>query len=230
MSVENLPGDVHSALTSRRSIRRYLPTDVPQETLARILTGAGYAPSGHNSQPWKVYVLRGATKQRVTDGILKAVATEPEAAHQPEYDYYPTEWFDPYLTRRRRVGHSLYSLLGIERSDKAARDRQMAENFSFFGAPVGIFVTFDRRLATGTFMDIGMFLQSIFVGARGEGLDTCGQAVFTWYHKVIRDILPMQDEELLACGLSMGYADPAAPENQLFAEKLDLSEYCVFLD
>ncbi|MFC4271298.1 nitroreductase [Sneathiella chungangensis] len=230
MNVENLRADVHSAIKSRRSIRRFLPTEVPQEILEKILIGAGYAPSGHNSQPWKVYIIRGETKQRVTDGILKAIATEPEEDHQPEYDYYPTEWFDPYLTRRRKVGHDLYELLGIERSDKAAREKQMAENFSFFGAPVGMFVTFDRRLATGTFMDIGMFLQSIFIGARGEGLDTCGQAVFTWYHKVIREILPMEENELLACGLSLGYIDPAAPENRLFAEKLELSDYCVFLD
>ncbi len=229
MSVENMPS-VHAAITSRRSIRRFLPTEVPQDALVRILTGAGYAPSGHNIQPWKVYVVRGATKQRITDGILKAIATEPEEAHQPEYDYYPTEWFEPYLERRRRVGHTLYSLLGIERSDKAGRDRQMEENFRFFGAPVGIFVSFDRRLATGTFMDIGMFLQNIFVGARGEGLDTCGQAIFTWYHKVIREILPMGEEELLACGLSIGYADPSAPENRLFTEKLALSDYCTFLD
>lgn len=231
MSIEqNKPIDVHSAITSRRSIRRFLPTEVPQEALERILIGAGYAPSGHNIQPWKVYVVRGETKRRITESILTAIATEPAEMHQPEYDYYPTQWFEPYLERRRRVGHKLYSLLNIDRSDKAGRDRQMAENFHFFGAPVGMFITFDRRLATGTFLDIGMFLQNIFIGARGEGLDTCGQAVFTWYHKVIRRILPMKDEELLACGLSIGYADPTAPENQLFAEKLSLSEYCTFLD
>ena len=219
----------HEALATRRSVRRFLDRPVLQESVLRILRGAAQSPSGHNIQPWKVYVVSGVTKQNVTDSILHAVANDPEEMHQPEFEYYPAEWFEPYLGRRRAVGSRLYECLGIARDDHEARTRQMNENFCFFGAPLGMFITFDRRLATGTFMDIGMFLQSIFIGARAEGLDTCGQAIFTWYHRVIREHLPMADEELLACGLSLGFADQDAPENELIASKLSVDSFTTFL-
>ena len=222
--------NVHEAIMTRRSVRRFLPDEVPQESLHRILEGAGRAPSGHNIQPWRVYVLRGAIKDRLSAAILHAMDHEPPEDHQPEFDYYPTEWIDPYLSRRRKLGFDLYGHLGIERENKAAREAQMRENYLFFGAPVGLFVTFDRRLAVGTYMDIGMFLQNIFIGARGEGLDTCGQACFNWYHRVIRAELPMAESELLACGLSIGFAVPEAPENRLRADKLKVEDYTVFLD
>ncbi|MFK5979987.1 MAG: nitroreductase [Rhizobiaceae bacterium] len=220
--------DVHNAILTRRSVRRFLPDPVPEESLHKILKGAGHAPSGHNIQPWKAYVLTGKAKDRVSDAILHALDNDPPEEHTPEFDYYPTEWIDPYLSRRRKVGFDLYGSLGIKRADKASREAQMRENYTFFGAPVGIFVTIDRRLATGTFMDIGMFLENIFIGARGEGLDTCGQACFNWYHKVIRSELPIEDSELLACGLSLGFADTRAPENQLQAEKLNVQDYTTF--
>lgn len=221
---------VHDAIMSRKSVRRFLPRPVPQDSLHRILEGAGRAPSGHNIQPWRIYVLTGAAKGRISSAILKAIEEDPSEDHQPEFDYYPTEWFEPYISRRRKVGFDLYEKLGIAREDRAARDAQMLKNYVFFGAPVGLFVTFDRRLATGTFMDIGMCLENILIGARGEGLDTCGQACFNWFHKVIRAELPMADTELLACGLSLGYADPDAPENRLEADKLKVEEFSIFLD
>ena len=220
--------DVHEAISTRRSVRKFLSTPVPQKSLNRIMVGAGRAPSGHNIQPWKAYVLTGKAKSRVSSAILHAVKNDQAEEHQPEFDYYPTEWIEPYLTRRREVGFGLYGALGINREDKDARKAQMLENYTFFGAPVGIFVTIDRRLATGTFMDAGMFLENIFVGARGEGLDTCGQACFNWYHKVIRKQLPIGDTEMLACGLSLGFADPLAPENNLVAEKLPLQSFASF--
>jgi nitroreductase len=198
---------------------------VPEESIRKILTGAANAPSGHNIQPWHVYVVAGDAKERLSNAILAALDNEPAQDHQPEFDYYPTKWFEPYISRRRVLGHELYRHLQIARDDKAARERQMRENYRFFGAPVGMFVTFDRKLATGTFMDIGMFLQSIFIGARGEGLDTCGQACFNWYHKIIRQQLDFGENELLCCGLSLGYADKTAPENRLEPQKLSIDEF-----
>jgi nitroreductase len=221
--------NVHEAIMSRRSIRRFLPTPVPMESLRRIMEGAGRAPSGHNIQPWKAYVVAGEVRDKLAADIVKTARDEPEENRQPEYDYYPTEWFEPFLSRRRATGYGLYSVLGIAREDRQARIDQMARNYTFFDAPVGIFVTMNRRLATGTYMDIGMFLENILVGARGEGLDTCGQAVFTWFHKVIRRHLPIPDEELLACGISVGYADPDAPENSPFLDKLGVDDYTTFL-
>jgi nitroreductase len=221
--------NAHDAIMTRRSIRRFLPEPVPRASLMRILEGAATAPSGHNIQPWKVYAVAGAVKDRISAGILSAIANEPAAQHQPEFDYYPINWFEPFIGRRRKLGHELYAILGIAREDKAARERQMLENYKFFGAPVGLFVTFDRRLAAGTFMDVGMFIENILIGARGEGLDTYGQAAFNWYHKAIRKHLAMEDSELLACGISLGYADPNAPENKLMPEKLAVEQFTTFL-
>ena len=220
---------VHEAIMSRRSIRRFLPTPVPMESLNRILEGAAMAPSGHNIQPWKVYAVAGSVKEQLSADILKTIATEPTDQHQPEFDYYPVNWVEPYIGRRRKLGHELYAILGIGRDDKARRESQMLENYKFFGAPVGLFVTFDRRLATGTFMDVGMFIENILIGARGEGLDTCGQAAFNWYHKVIRRHLPMEDSELLACGISLGLADLTAPENKLMPEKIPVAAFTTYL-
>lgn len=219
---------VYDALKSRRSVRRFLSDPVPYESLRRILEGAAYAPSGHNIQPWKVYVVAGEVKEKITADILHAAKVDPPERHQPEFEYYPINWVEPYIGRRRKLGHDLYATLGIDRHDKAAREHQMLENYRFFGAPVGMFVTFDRRLATGTYMDVGMFIENILVGARGEGLDTCGQAAFIWYHKIIRRHLPIYENELLACGISVGYADPRAPENKLVVDKLPVDAFASF--
>jgi nitroreductase len=220
--------NVHEAIMSRRSVRRFLPTPVPQQSLMRILEGAAMAPSGHNIQPWKVHVVAGEIKDRISADIRAAIANDTPTDHQPEFDYYPVNWTEPFIGRRRKLGHALYATLGIGREDKAAREAQMLENYSFFGAPIGLFVAFDRSLATGTFMDVGMFIENILIGARGEGLDTCGQAAFNWYHKVIRRHLPIGDAELLACGISVGFADPTAPENTLMPDKLPVSAFTTF--
>ncbi|MEM8790001.1 MAG: nitroreductase [Pseudomonadota bacterium] len=219
---------VHEALTSRRSVRRFLPDPVPRETIERILLGASYAPSGHNIQPWHVWVVTGETKQKVTDAVIGHITAGGET--DEEFDYYPVEWFEPYQARRRAVGFTLYELLGIARDDYARRKEQMLENFKFFGAPVGLFITFDRRLATGQFMDVGMFIENILIGARGEGLHSCGQVAWTPYHKVIRPILGIPDEQILACGMSIGHEDETAPENRLRVEKVPPAEFTTWMD
>ena len=219
---------VHEALTSRRSVRRFLPDPVERASIERILAGAAYAPSGHNMQPWQVWVVTGETKQKVSDAVIGHI--NGGGAEDEEFDYYPVEWVEPYLARRRAVGFTLYELLGIKREDKARRKEQMLENFKFFGAPVGMFITFDRRLATGQFMDIGMYISSILTAARAEGLHTCGQVAWTPYHKVLRPILGIPDEQLLACGISLGHEDESAPENKLRVEKVSPSEYTTWMD
>jgi hypothetical protein len=137
-----------------------------------------------------VYVVRGAAKQRITDKALAAAqGISSLKASDPEFDYYPTEWFEPYLSRRRATGFGLYDALGIAREDKEARGEQMLRNFRFFDAPVGLFITFSRRMSVGTFMDVGMFIENILIGARGEGLHTCGQVAWCSHHKMIREEL-----------------------------------------
>jgi nitroreductase len=221
--------NVKEAFVSRRSVRRFLPDSVSKEKIENILEGAAFAPSGHNIQPWHVYVVQGQKKLSITQSIIDAIKDGSSKNMKTEFDYYPTEWFEPFVSRRRAVGFELYKLLEIGRDDFEARDKQMQENFHFFGAPVGMFITMDKRLATGTFMDVGMFIQSILVGARGEGLHSCGQVAFTKFHTLIAEQLEFKENEMLVCGVSIGYEDTSAPENALRVEKLQYSDFTTFL-
>ena len=221
--------NVKEAFVSRRSVRRFLPDSVSKEKIENILEGAAFAPSGHNIQPWHVYVVQGQKKLSITQSIIDAIKDGSSKNMKTEFDYYPTEWFEPFVSRRRAVGFELYKLLEIGRDDFEARDKQMQENFHFFGAPVGMFITMDKRLATGTFMDVGMFIQSILVGARGEGLHSCGQVSFTKFHTLIAEQLEFKENEMLVCGVSIGYEDTSAAENALRVEKLQYSDFTTFL-
>lgn len=218
---------VDEAIRSRKSVRRFLPTSVPSSAVQHILSVAARAPSGNNVQPWKVYAVAGEARQRLCDGFIEAATQEPDR-HQPEYAYYPTTWVEPYLERRRRCGFGLYASLGIARDDTAARERQMLRNYTFFDAPVGLLVTLDRRLNTGSFMDVGMFVQNVMVAARAQGLHTCAQAAFAWFHKVTRQHLPMGDNEMLLCGIALGHEDLQAPENAFITERAALADFVSF--
>ena len=218
---------VDEAIRSRKSVRRFLPASVPSSVVQHILSVAARAPSGNNVQPWKVYAVAGEARQRLCDAFIEAATHEPDR-HQPEYAYYPTTWVEPYLERRRRCGFGLYASLGIARDDAAARERQMLRNYTFFDAPVGLLVTLDRRLNTGSFMDLGMFIQNILVAARAQGLHTCAQAALAWYHKVARAQLPISDHEILACGIALGHEDLSAPENAFITERTDVETLASF--
>jgi nitroreductase len=173
---------VDAAMLSRRSVRAFLPTPVDEETIRDILEVAARAPSGTNMQPWKVYVTQGATKQRLSDAILSS-GVRADKAEWDEYRYYPEQFFEPYQSRRRAVGFALYGLLGIGRREVERMRAQHDRNFTFFDAPVGMIFTIDRRLELGSWLDHGMFLQSIMIAARARGLDTCPQAAFAPYHR-----------------------------------------------
>jgi nitroreductase len=221
---------VDEAITSRRSIRAFLPTPVEREDIEAILNVAARAPSGTNTQPWKTYVVTGAMKQRLSDEILK-VYLDPElsAQHVEEYHYYPRQWVSPYIDRRRKVGWDLYALLGLGRDNKSGMQAQHGRNYRFFDAPVGMIFTIDRIMELGSWLDYGMFLQNIMVAARGRGLDTCPQAAFTQYHKVIADVLDLPDGEQVVCGMSLGFADPSRIENTLVTEREPVSSFAKFL-
>lgn len=219
---------VDEALTSRRSVRAFLPTPVDDATIRDILAVAARAPSGTNMQPWKVYVVQGAKKQALSDAILNS-GMRPEKIAWDEYKYYPDQFFEPYLTRRRAVGFALYSLLGIGRRDVEKMRAQHDRNFTFFDAPVGMIFTIDRRLNMGSWVDHGMFLQSIMIAARGRGLHTCPQAAFAPYHRQIRPLLSIPDEEIIVCGMALGHEDESKPENQLRSERAPLEEFVTFV-
>ena len=221
---------VDAAITSRRSIRAYLPQAVAREDVTEILRVAGRAPSGTNTQPWKVYVLEGERKRELSSAIL-AIHNDPEQArlHTEEYAYYPREWVSPFIERRRKVGWDLYALLGLTRDNKAGMAAQHGRNYEFFGAPVGLIFTIDRVMEQGSWLDYGMFLQSIMVAARARGLDTCPQAAFTQYHRVIGSTLGLPGNETVVCGMALGYADTTKIENSLITERMPVEEFVKFV-
>ncbi len=222
---------VDAAITSRRSIRAFLPTPVAREDIEAILGTAARAPSGTNTQPWQVHVLTGAARQRLVDAVL-AVWNDPEQLkqHSEEYAYYPTQWTSPYIDRRRKVGWDLYGLLEIGKQDKARMHAQHGRNFCFFDAPVGLIFTIDRIMAQGSWLDYGMFLQNIMVAARGRGLDTCPQAAWTQFHRVIARELNLADTQMVVCGMALGYADPSKVENTLVTEREPVAGFARFID
>jgi nitroreductase len=224
---------VDAAITTRRSVRAFLPTPVPRQTIEDILAVAARAPSGVNTQPWKVTVLTGQAKEELSRKILAAhdanAAAGSTGADVGEYDYYPTEWAPPYIDRRRKVGWDLYSLLGIAKGDKARMHAQHGRNYRFFDAPVGLVFTIDRVLRQGSWLDYGMFLQNVMTAARGRGLDTCPQAAFIGFHKIIREHLSLPDSEMVVCGMSLGYADESAVENTLVTEREPVARFTRFV-
>ena len=222
---------VDEAIVTRRSLRAFLPTPVPRSTIEEILSVASRAPSGTNTQPWKVYVLTGNAKTELSRKVLAAYNDPAErAAHSEEYAYYPTEWVSPFIDRRRKVGWDLYGLLGIAKTDKARMHAQHGRNYEFFGAPVGLMFTIDRVMRQGSWLDYGMFLEGIMVAARARGLDTCPQAAFTQFHRIICEHIGAPPNEQLVCGMSLGHADPDAVENTLVTEREPVSAFAHFLD
>jgi nitroreductase len=220
---------VDAVMAGRHAVRAFLPTPVPRALVAGMLAVASRAPSGTNLQPWRVHVLTGATRQCLVDAVCAAYDTG-EPGHKAEYDYYPAEFFEPYLARRRKIGWGLYGLLGIARGDAERMKAQMRRNFEFFGAPVGLIFSIDRRMGRGSWLDYGMFLQNIMLAARARGLDTCPQVAWLDYHRIVADILGFGAQEQLVCGMALGHADPAAIENSLATERAALAEFVVFHD
>ena len=218
------PASVDAAIENRFSARAFLPTPVPRETLEDILRVARRAPSGTNAQPWKVYVLQGAKKDELVQKVCAAhdelrQHPELETKYRADYDYYPRHWVDPYLARRRQNGWSLYGLLGIGKGDKDKMHAQHQRNFRFFDAPVGLIFTLDRVMGQGSLVDYGMFLQNIMLAARARGLHTCPQAAWNNFGSIILPLIGASAEEMLVCGMSLGYADESAPVNSFFTPR-----------
>lgn len=221
--------NVTAAITTRHSIRAFLSTPVPRKVVEDILSVARRAPSGTNMQPWWVYVVTDDGKNRLSDTLLKA-HDGGASAWTPEYQYYPNDFQEPYKSRRRKVGWDLYGLLDIERGQKEKMHQQHGRNFRFFDAPVGLMFTVDRELKIGSWLDYGMFIQNVMLAAREKGFHTCPQAAFTGHHQVIRECLPIPDEQSLVCGMSLGYADPDAIENSLITEREPVDSFTRFID
>ena len=222
----SLPAD--EAIATRRSVRAFLPTPVDLATVDALLALASRAPSGTNIQPWKVRVVAGEVRDRLCAAILEALDRDGQAAHKREWNYYPVNWREPYLARRRKIGWDLYGLLGIKKGDFEGTERQRRRNYEFFGAPVGFIFTLDEDLEMGSWLDLGIFIGALTIAARGCGLDTCPQAAFADFHAVIRRELGIPESEIIICGMALGHADPAAPQNGLVTTRAAPAEFATF--
>lgn len=228
------PASVDAALQSRFSARAYLDKPVERAVLEDLLDVARSAASGTNTQPWKVYVLQGATK----DALVHKVCAEHDAiradpvrgqAHTEAYDYYPTEWISPYIDRRRACGFGLYGVLGIGKGDKDKMHVQHQQNYRFFGAPVGLMFTIDKVMGRGSLLDYGMFLQNVMVAARARGLHTCPQAAWNGFSSIVLPHIGAGDNEMLVCGMSLGYADEDALVNTFATERESVASFTTWL-
>jgi nitroreductase len=216
------------AIASRHSVRAYLGRAVPRETIEEILRIASHAPSGSNIQPWRVHVLTGAALARLRGAMKESFLAG--APHEREYKYYTEPVFEPYLARQRACGWGLYGTLGIGRGDRDKSRAYRARNYEFFGAPVGMVFTIDRRLELGSWLDYGMFLQSIMVAARGFGLDSCAEASIAEFHPIIRAQLAVPESETVICGIALGYADPDAIINGFRTAREAVESFTSFHD
>ena len=226
--IHQTAADVFEAARTRRSIRAYKPDPVPMETVREIVALGRHAPSGSNIQPWRVHAMIGATLQRVGTAIKQAfLGGDPG---KRDYDYYTDPIVEPYLARRRQCGWGLYGLLGIGRGDHEKSKAYRASNYDFFGAPAGLIFTIDRKLEKGSWLDYGMFLQTIMLAARARGLHTCPEAAIASYPDICRRELGIGAEWTVICGMALGYADPGAPINTYQPPRIAVDDYAVFLD
>jgi nitroreductase len=226
---------VDAAITSRMSARAFTPAPVPRDVLTEMLQVASRAPSGTNTQPWKVYVLQGASRDSLVDKVCAAhdaIRANPELAanYKEAYDYYPEKWVSPYLERRRENGWGLYGLLGIGKADRDKMHAQHQRNYRFFDAPVGLMFTIDRAMGRGSLLDYGMFLQNIMVAARGRGLHTCPQAAWNSFANIILPHLDAGPDEMLVCGMALGYADESAVVNTFHTPRVAVDDFTHWLD
>ena len=212
------------------SARAFTQQAVSRELITEILQVSSRAPSGTNTQPWKVYVLQGATRDALVDKVCaahEAMRADPEVAKQytEQYDYYPEKWVSPYIDRRRENGWSLYGLLGIGKADKDRMHEQQQRNFKFFDAPVGLMFTIDPIMGRGSLLDYGMFIQNIMLAARARGLHTCPQAAWNGFHSIILPHIGAGEGEMMVCGMSLGYADESDKVNTLVTPRVPANEF-----
>lgn len=218
---------VSEAIRSRRSVRGFLERPVDPAVLRRVLTLAGQAPSGGNLQPWHVAVITGAPMAALIDAVAAKMAAGQ--AEPPEYAVYPPDLPEPYRSRRFAVGEEMYGHIGIPRDDRAARVRWFAANYRFFGAPVGLFVHTPRFMGPPQWADMGIWLQSLMLLLREEGLDSCPQEAWTVWPQSVRAHVPVPEDHILYTGMAIGWADPDAPANRTRAARAPIGETTAFI-
>jgi nitroreductase len=219
---------VDDAINTRQSVRAFLPTPVERVIVEELLKLAARSASGSNIQPWRVRVIAGDVRDRMVKAIFDAVERDGFEPYQREWNYYPVNWREPFLGRRRKIGWDMYSLLGVAKGDFEGTQRARMRNYEFFGAPVGMIFTLDEDLEIGSWLDLGIYLGALMIAARGRGLHTCPQAAFADFHKVIRPILDIPEKEIIVCGMALGHIDPDAPVNKLATSRAPLADFASF--
>ncbi len=220
--------NVQDAIKSRKSIRAFKSTKVPRKKIEEILKLAQRAPSGTNTQPWYVHVCTGKICKMISKEVLELMKNGAGYPYE-DFDYYPKKWNEVHKARRRGVGWALYGLLGIKKGDREASRKQSARNFTFFDAPVGLFFTTDKYLGRGSWADVGLYMQTVMIAARGFGLDTCPQAAWIPYQEPVLRLLKIPDSQVLVSGMSMGYANHDAVENTLISDREELANVARFI-
>jgi nitroreductase len=226
---------VEQAINTRMSARAFTTQPVPRELITQLLAQASRAPSGTNTQPWKVYVLQGKSRDTLVEKVCAAhdeVRAHPEKAadYREPYDYYPEKWVSPFIDRRRENGWSLYGLLGITKADKDKMHAQHQRNYRFFDAPVGLMFTLDKVMGRGSLVDYGMFLQTLMLSARGMGLHTCPQAAWNGFGSIILPYIGAGDNEMLVCGMALGYADTSEIVNTFRTPREPVESFTQWLE
>lgn len=219
---------VSEALKQRKSVRAYLDKPVERSVIEDILNSAKHAPSGGNMQPWEVVVVSGNKKQEVDDLLTRCFdESQPEAL---DYQYYPKSWWEPFKSRRKETGLLMYETLEIQREEVEKQRHQWRQNFLAFNAPVVMFVFMDKSLEAGSYMDVGMFIQSVLLMATEKGLGSCPQAALASYPDVVREAVGMSSDKFLLCGIGLGYEDKAHKVNSYRTSRLELDGFSTFLD
>ena len=219
-----VPGHLsaHDAVVGRRSVRRFTPEPVPDITIRAILQAASRAASGVNMQPWLLHVVTGAARARIAQAARVAAAADEPGL---EYPYLPDVIEEPYRSRRRKIGYDLYALYGIDRHDLPALQDAYLRNYDFFGAPVGLFVTMDRAMSQGAWLDCGMFMANVMIVARAYGLETCPQQAWCDVGATVHRELGISDSHILLSGMAIGHIDATAPENTLVSARASVDEF-----
>jgi nitroreductase len=222
--------DVFEAIDTRLSCRSFSPKPVEAKVVHELIDGAARAASGGNLQPWWVYALTGEPLAEFKRQVAEAIAgKDPREEAVCEYTIYPNPLWQPYKARREEHGVQLYEALDIPREDKAGRLAQYKRNFEFFGAPVGLFIAIDRRMGPGQWADLGSYVHTLMYLARARGLDTCPQQSWARVHGIVRTFLQMPQEQMLYCGVALGYGDPNQPVNRIRSPRAPVEEFCTFL-
>ncbi|MCU4414783.1 nitroreductase [Acinetobacter sp. WU_MDCI_Axc73] len=225
---------VDDAIRSRHSVRAFLSTPVDAQIIKDILEVACRAPSGTNTQPWKVYVVTDKKRDEMVDRVCTAqleIYAHPEKAeeYQETFPYYPEKWISPFIDRRRENGWGLYGLLNIQKGEKEKMAAQQLRNYQLFDAPVGLYFTVNKAMGIGSKMDISMMIQNVMVAAKARGLDTCPQAAWNHFHPIVLEVLGASDDEELVCTVALGYANPDEIVNTFITPREPVEKFTVFL-